>query len=191
MVRNIQNCKKVVFLDRDGVINRDSPDYIKSWSEFEFLPGSLEAIQRLTAESFAIIVITNQSAIGRKLISKKQLENMHRLMVKNVRSHGGRIDDIFYCPHVPADDCTCRKPKPGMIHSAIHAYRLDAASSIMIGDSVRDIACARNAGCGRAILVRTGYGIEAEKRLTREGISADYIANDLYDAVRWIIRISG
>ena len=189
MVRNIKNFKKVVFLDRDGVINRDSPDYIKSWSEFEFLPGSLEAIQKLTAEGFAIVVITNQSAIGRKLISKKQLEHMHRMMAENVRSHGGRIDDIFYCPHVPADDCNCRKPKPGMIHRAVHTYPIDPASSIMIGDSVRDIACARNAGCGHAILVKTGYGVEAEKRLSREGISADFIADDLYDAVRWIIRV--
>ena len=188
MVRKKQNLKKVVFLDRDGVINRDSPGYIKSWSEFEFLPGSLEAIRQLTSKGFAIIVITNQSAVNRNLISKNELEHMHRLMVENVRSHGGRIDDIFYCPHVPTDDCDCRKPKPGMIHSAIHTYRLDVASSIMIGDSVRDIACARNAGCGRAILVKTGYGIEAEKRLSREGISADFIADDLYDAVEWIIK---
>jgi D-glycero-D-manno-heptose 1,7-bisphosphate phosphatase len=187
-VRKKQNFKKVVFLDRDGVINRDSPEYVKSWSEFEFLPGSLEALRQLTAKGFAIIVITNQSAVNRNLISKKQLEHMHRLMEKDVRSHGGRIDDIFYCPHVPADHCDCRKPKPGMLHSAREAYPIDLASSIMIGDSVRDIACARNARCGRVILVKTGYGIEAEKRLSREGISADYIAEDLYDAAGWIIK---
>jgi D-glycero-D-manno-heptose 1,7-bisphosphate phosphatase len=188
-VRKKQNFKKVVFLDRDGVINRDSPEYIKSWSEFEFLPGSLEAIRQLTAKGFAIIVITNQSAVNRHLISKNELDHMHRLMEEIVRSHGGRIDDIFYCPHIPEDGCDCRKPKPGMIHSARDAYSIDLASSIMIGDSVRDIACARNAGCGQAILVKTGYGIEAEKRLPREGISADYIADDLYDAVGWINRV--
>jgi D-glycero-D-manno-heptose 1,7-bisphosphate phosphatase len=189
MVRKKQNFKKVVFLDRDGVINRDSPEYIKSWSEFEFLPGSLEAIQQLTSKGFAIIVITNQSAINRKLISKNELEHMHRLMEEDVRSHGGRIDDIFYCPHIPEDGCDCRKPKPGLIFSAREAYSIDLASSIMIGDSVRDIACARNAGCGKAILVKTGYGIKTEKRLSRQGISADFIADDLYGAVEWINRI--
>ena len=186
---NKKKFEKVVFLDRDGVINRDSPDYIKGWSEFEFLPGSLEAIRQLTSNGFATIIITNQSAINRSLISKKELEHMHRLMDKQVRSHGGRIDDIFYCPHVDADSCDCRKPKPGMIYSAREAYQIDLSSSIMIGDSVRDIVCARNAGCGQAVLVRTGYGIETEKMLSQKGISADYIADDLYNAVRWINRI--
>ena len=188
-MRNKKKIKKVVFLDRDGVINRDSPDYIKSWSEFEFIPGSLEAIRQLTASGFAIIIITNQSAINRRFISKKELEHMHRLMDKNVRSHGGRIDDIFYCPHLPTDGCDCRKPKPGMIYSARDAYQIDLASSILIGDSVKDIACARNAGCGQAVLVRTGYGIEAEKMLSQAGISANYIADDLYDAVGWITKV--
>ena len=188
-MRNKQKFEKVVFLDRDGVINRDSPDYIKSWSEFEFLPGSLEAIRQLTSNGFAIIIITNQSAINRSLISKKKLEQMHRLMDKDVRSHGGRIADIFYCPHIPADDCDCRKPKPGMIFKARKAYQIDLACSILVGDSVRDIACARNAGCGQAVLVRTSYGTEAETVLSQQGIFADYIADDLYDAVRWINRI--
>ena len=187
-MRNKQRFEKVVFLDRDGVINRDSPDYIKSWSEFEFLPGSLEAIRQLTSNGFAIIIITNQSAINRSLISKKNLEQIHRMMDKNIRTHGGRIDDIFYCPHVPADNCDCRKPKPGMIYSAREAYQINLARSILIGDSARDIACARNAGCGQAILVRTGKGIEAEKGLSQQGISADYIADDLYGAVGWIKR---
>ena len=188
-MRNKQKFEKVVFLDRDGVINRDSPDYIKSWSEFEFLPGSLEAIRQLTSNGFAVIIITNQSAINRSLISKKELEHMHRLMDKDVHSHGGRIDDIFYCPHVPADGCDCRKPKPGMIYRAREAYQIDLACSTLIGDSVRDIACARNAGCGQAVLVRTGYGIEAEKVLSQKGISADYIADDLYEAVGWINKV--
>ena len=189
MVRKKQNFKNVVFLDRDGVINRDSPGYIKNRSEFEFLPGSLEAIRQLTSKGFGIIVITNQSAVNRNLISKNELEHMHRLMQADVRSHGGRIDDIFYCPHIPEDGCECRKPKPGMIHSARDAYSIDLTSSIMIGDSVRDIACARNAGCGQAILVKTGYGVEAEKRLAQEGISADFVADDLFEAVRWINRV--
>ena len=89
---------KVVFLDRDGVINRDSPDYIKSWSEFEFLPGSLEAIRLLTLNGFATIVITNQSAINRKMVSGKVLDDMHTLMKQAVTSKGGKIKDIFLLP---------------------------------------------------------------------------------------------
>ncbi len=184
-----QKLDKVVFLDRDGVINRDSRDYIKSWSEFEFLPGSLNALQQLTANGFANIVITNQSAINRKLITKEELEYIHRMMKKNVRSRGGRINDIFYCPHTPEDGCDCRKPNPGLIHQAREVYQIDLADSILIGDSARDIECARNAGCGRTVLVRTGYGKQAEEILREKGISANYVADDLYEAAQWIIRI--
>jgi len=102
--------KKVVFLDRDGTINRDSPDYIKSREEFEFLPGSLEAINNLTHHGFVIIVVTNQSAVPRKLISLIELEFVHNMMALTVALNGGEIKDVFYCPHMPEDGCDCRKP---------------------------------------------------------------------------------
>ena len=97
--------QNVVFLDRDGVINHDSPDYIKSWSEFEFLPGSLKALKQLTLNRFPIIIITNQSVIHRKMVSKKDLDFIHDMMKKTVQSKGGEIKDIFYCPHIPEDRC--------------------------------------------------------------------------------------
>jgi D-glycero-D-manno-heptose 1,7-bisphosphate phosphatase len=178
--------EKVVFLDRDGVINRDSPDYIKNWSEFEFLPGSLDALRHLSANQLAVIVITNQSAINRRLISEAELEYMHRMMEKQVRAHGGRINDIFYCPHTPEDGCNCRKPKPGLIYRARDSYQIDLARSVMIGDRVRDIECGRNAGCGQTILVRTRYGTAADKKLFPKKAIVDYIADDLYDAAQWI-----
>ena len=110
--------KKVVFLDRDGVINYDSPEYIKSRSEFEFIPGSIEAIGELTLNGFTSIVISNQSALSRKLISPGELNDIHKMMKKTVASAGGRITEIFFCPHMPDDGCECRKPEPGLIFRA-------------------------------------------------------------------------
>ena len=179
--------KRVVFLDRDGVINHDSPDYIKSWSEFEFLPGSLEALKQLTLNGFSVIIITNQSAIHRKMISKEDLDVIHDMMKKNVQSNGGEIKDIFYCPHIPQDKCDCRKPKPGLIYRAKKRYRIDLKASIMVGDSAKDIECARNAGCGSAILVKTGNGVMAEKILKERMIYPDVIVRDLLEAVSWIV----
>ena len=182
-----QPLRKVVFLDRDGVINRDSPDYIKSWSEFEFLPGSLEAITLLTLNEFATIIITNQSVINRKMVSRKELEYMHTMMKKAVTSKGGHITDIFYCPHVPEDRCNCRKPNPGLILKAEQKYRIDITASVMVGDSAKDIECARNAGCGHAVLIKTGKGEEVEKILKEKSIFPDVIVRDLLDAVGWIL----
>ena len=182
-----QPLRKVVFLDRDGVINRDSPDYIKSWSEFEFLPGSLEAITLLTLNEFVTIIITNQSVINRKMVSRKELEYMHTMMKKAVTSNGGHITDIFYCPHVPEDRCNCRKPNPGLILKAEQKYRIDITASVMVGDSAKDIECARNAGCGHAVLIKTGKGEEVEKILKEKSIFPDVIVRDLLDAVGWIL----
>lgn len=179
--------KKVVFLDRDGVINRDSPDYIKNRSEFEFIPGSISAIQHLTLNGFSPIIITNQSAIGRKMMSIQDIEHIHSMMRSALASGGGEIKDIFFCPHTPEDGCDCRKPRPGMMYKARERFGIDLSKSAMIGDSAKDIECARNAGCGHAVLVRTGNGIQAEKMLAEKNIVPDHIARDLYDAARWII----
>lgn len=179
--------KNVVFLDRDGVINRDSPDYIKSWSEIEFLPGSLKALKLLSLNGFSVILITNQSVIHRKMVTEKDLDFIHDMMKKTVRSNGGEIKDIFYCPHVPEDRCDCRKPNPGLIYRAKKRYHIDLRMSIMVGDSAKDIECARNAGCGSAILVQTGNGVMAEKILKEKMIHPDIIVPNLLEAVNWII----
>ena len=179
--------KKVVFLDRDGTINRDSPGYIKGREEFEFLPGSLEAIQALTVNGFTIIVITNQSAIPRQLISRAELEHIHGMLLQTVRSNGGEIKDIFYCPHMPEDACDCRKPEPGMLLNARRKYSIDLADAVMVGDSYRDIGCGINAGCGKTVLVKTGIHANTAERLAEKGIVPDYVAEDLLDAANWII----
>lgn len=179
---------KVIFLDRDGVINRDSSDYIKSLEEFEFLPGSLEALHGLTGHGFSCIVVTNQSALARGLMAPDALDAIHRHMVAAVAAAGGRILDVFICPHLPADDCPCRKPKPGLLHAAQRKYRIDFSSAAMIGDSAKDIRCAVAAGVKTTILVRTGNGTHAERELRAQGLLADFIGEDLKQAADWIIR---
>jgi len=182
-----QILQKVAFLDRDGVINRDSADYIKHWSEFEFLPKSLEALKQLKQNGFTTIVITNQSVIHRKMVSREGLDHIHTRMKASVQSSGGEITDIFFCPHTPEDRCDCRKPKPGLIYQAKKRYRIDLANAVMVGDTAKDIECARNAGCRYALLVKTGNGIQAEKILKEKAIHPDHVAQDLFNAVHWII----
>jgi len=180
--------KHVVFLDRDGVVNRDSPNYIKSLSEFEFLPRSLAGLQMLAANQFRAILVTNQSAVNRGLITEKTLTAIHASMQAEIRAHGGEMNDIYFCPHTPIEGCECRKPAPGMILGAQKEHRIDLAAACMVGDSAKDIECARRAGVGRALLVKTGNFDKAMHDLTAKGIRPDVIVADLYDAAEWIIK---
>ena len=178
---------KTIFLDRDGVINVDSPLYIKSWNEFMFIPGSLEALRILNEKGFDVILITNQSIINRGMVTQDVLEHIFMMMNSEIESSGGKITDIFFCPHTPEEGCACRKPLTGMIQKAREKYEIDISESIMVGDSAKDIQCARNAGCGTAILVETGSGSEERKTLLRENIYPDHIANNLLEAVKWLL----
>ena len=179
--------QKVVFLDRDGTINRDSVDFIKSRSEFDFLPGSVDAIRELTASGFTNIVITNQSALARQYVSLAELTAIHDMMCRSVAASGGKITDIFFCPHLPGDGCDCRKPAPGLIHQACFKYNLEPADAVMVGDSARDIACGLNAGCSKTILVKTGKDPDVEGELRLKQIKMDFVAADLLEAAEWII----
>jgi D-glycero-D-manno-heptose 1,7-bisphosphate phosphatase len=179
--------KKIVFIDRDGTINRDSADYIRSRSEFDFIPGSIEAIRNLTANGYTSIVITNQSALARKFISREELDAMHAMMCRAVACGGGKITDVFFCPHMPDEGCKCRKPAPGLIYQAKKKYNIELADSIMVGDHVKDIACGRNAGCGMTVLVKSGLDPDVEKELKIKPISTDYVAGNLFEAAEWII----
>ncbi|MBF0258774.1 MAG: D-glycero-beta-D-manno-heptose 1,7-bisphosphate 7-phosphatase [Desulfamplus sp.] len=152
-----------VFLDRDGVINMDSPDYIKCAEEFHFIESSAEAIALLNRRGFDVIVITNQSGVGRGLFTRKEMHDIFDKMQKGVVRAGGTIKDIFFCPHTPKEICSCRKPLSGLILQAMEKYGIDPARSCMVGDSVRDIECGYNAGCGYTVLVRTGNGEEVER----------------------------
>ena len=176
-----------IFLDRDGVINQDSPFYIKSPEEFHFIEGSPQAVALLNENRFDVILITNQSAVGRKMITQNTLDAIFKKMITGVEAAGGRIKDIFFCPHTPDAGCDCRKPKPGLIIQAKDRYGIDLSASLMVGDSAKDIECALAAGCQKTILVKTGNGQKAFNALDENGVAPDLFANDLFEAVQWII----
>jgi D-glycero-D-manno-heptose 1,7-bisphosphate phosphatase len=147
----------LIILDRDGVINEDSDDYIKTPEEWIPIPGSLEAISTLNRAGHLVVVATNQSGIARGLYTEAGLAKIHQRMQDALAQVGGHIDAIFYCPHHPDTHCHCRKPKAGLLQEIAKKYHTDFKDAVMIGDAVRDIACAKTAGCP-AILVRTGKG---------------------------------
>ncbi|MCL2075375.1 MAG: D-glycero-beta-D-manno-heptose 1,7-bisphosphate 7-phosphatase [Betaproteobacteria bacterium] len=147
----------LVILDRDGVINHDSDQFIKSPDEWRPIPGSLEAIARLTQSGYTVVVATNQSGIGRGLFDMDAMNAIHEKMLKAVSAAGGHIDAFFYCPHTADSDCRCRKPKPGMFHDISERFNIDLPGAPAIGDSLRDLEAAAAAGC-RPMLALTGKG---------------------------------
>ena len=148
---------KLIILDRDGVINHDSPTYIKSPDEWHPIPGSLEAIARFSNAGYRVMVATNQSGIGRGLFDLETLGKIHTKMHNAVQAAGGHIDAIFFCPHPDSANCDCRKPKPGMILDILARTGVAPHECLMVGDSLRDMLAGDGAGC-RTILVLTGNG---------------------------------
>lgn len=172
--------RKLVILDRDGVINHDSDDFIKSVDEWIPLPGSLEAMARLTQAGWIVSVATNQSGLARGLYDEAALEAMHQKMRDLLAAHGGRVDYLAYCPHGPNEESTCRKPLPGMYEEIAAHFACSLNGVPVIGDSLRDLqaAVAVNA---QPILVRTGKG---ERTLAAGGIpEATPVFDDLAAAV--------
>ena len=152
---------KLVILDRDGVINTDSDQYIKSPEEWKPIPGSLEAIAKLCQGGYRVVVSTNQSGVGRGLFVMDTLNAIHDKMHKAVIQAGGRLDAIFFCPHTTADKCACRKPKPGMLQEIATRYNADLNDVPVIGDSLRDLQAAVAVGA-QPILVLTGKGAKTQ-----------------------------
>ncbi len=144
--------ESVLFLDRDGVINRDSPHYIKHWDEVELYPDALDSLRRLRERGIATILISNQSGLGRGIITWKDFWEMHERMVAAIREHGGDIMAAFFCPHRPDEGCSCRKPKPGMILTASHLFSIPVERTFMIGDRWKDVAAMIEAG-GRGVML--------------------------------------
>ncbi len=159
---------KLVILDRDGVINRDSEQYIKSPDEWQPIAGSLEAIARFTQAGFRVVVATNQSGLERGLFDMATLNAMHDKMHKAVNQLGGRIDAVFFCPHAQDAGCACRKPQPGMLVEIAERFNVAIEGMPAIGDSLRDLQAASAAGA-RPILVLTGKG---EQTLEAGGLPA-------------------
>lgn len=150
---------KLVILDRDGTINYDSDQYIKSPAEWRPIPGSLEAIGRLTQAGYRIVVATNQSGIARGLFDTSTLIAIHDTLQRAAAQAGGRVDAFFFCPHAPDSTCACRKPKPGMVLEVARRFNVSLADVYMVGDTLRDIEAASAAGA-RPVLVLSGRGRE-------------------------------
>jgi D-glycero-D-manno-heptose 1,7-bisphosphate phosphatase len=173
-----------ILLDRDGVINRERPDYVRRWEEFEFLPGVLGALRRLAVRNWPTAVVTNQSVIGRGLATAEVVHDIHRRMIAAVEAAGGRIDAVFVCPHVPGHGCACRKPLPGLLAQAAEALQLRLAECYFVGDALSDLHSARAAGC-RPILVQSGLQGSALPALLK-GAGVPLVA-DLPSAVAVIL----
>jgi len=168
---------KLVILDRDGTINHDSDEYVKSADEWVPMPGALEAIARLNHAGWHVVVATNQSGLGRGLFDVAALNAMHTKMHKLLATAGGRIDAIFYCPHSPEETCNCRKPLPGLFEQIGERYGMDLKGTHAVGDSLRDLQASAAVGCSPH-LVYTGKGLA----LKDQPLPADFPAGTLAHA---------
>jgi D-glycero-D-manno-heptose 1,7-bisphosphate phosphatase len=177
---------KLIILDRDGVINDESEDYIKSPEEWHPIPGSLEAIALLSQADYTIVVATNQSGVGRGYYTEAGLAQIHEKMLTCAKTRGGKIDRVFYCPHHPDAHCACRKPAIGLFTQIAEAYHVNLKNCIMIGDSLRDIQAAEKVGC-KPLLVLTGNGEQTLKNnpALRDKIS---VFPDLLAAVKALLK---
>ncbi|MEK9669903.1 MAG: D-glycero-beta-D-manno-heptose 1,7-bisphosphate 7-phosphatase [Gammaproteobacteria bacterium] len=175
----------IIILDRDGVINQDSDEYIKSPREWQAIPGSLEAIKKLNDAGYDVCVATNQSGLGRGLFSIQTLDQIHQKMINELEAMGGVIRMIVYCPHHPDAKCTCRKPSTGLLTTINEEFRLDSDTSWMVGDTAKDVECAHRMGI-RGALVRTGKG---ERELRKGVVSRETtpIFDDLAEFVAWLL----
>jgi len=172
-----------VIVDRDGVINEDSDQYIKSVAEWRPIAGSLEAISELTRGGYRVAVVTNQSGVGRGLFDEGTLAAIHQHMLTAVRAAGGDLAGIYYCPHTPAAECDCRKPRPGLFRKLERDLGASVHGAPYIGDKLSDIDAAAATGA-RPILVRTGRGVLAESQAVARGAM---VFDDLLDAARSLL----
>jgi D-glycero-D-manno-heptose 1,7-bisphosphate phosphatase len=185
--------RRAVFLDRDGTINEDV-GYPGRYDQVRIYPYSFEAVRKLNAAGLAVVVITNQSGVGRGFFTEDALRVLHDSLREAFLAAGARIDAVYYCPHFPGSsspaydiDCACRKPFPGMAIRAREELGLDLEGSYLVGDKVEDVRFGLNAGT-RTILVLTGYGEASRDSLRREGVEPAHIASDLGKAVDWILE---
>jgi D-glycero-D-manno-heptose 1,7-bisphosphate phosphatase len=180
-----EKMRQAVFLDRDGVIIENRPDHVKNWAEVDFLEGAMSALRRLSQTPLAIVVVSNQGAVGRGLLDETTMWELQQRIVAEVAQHGGRIDASYLCPHHPDDGCDCRKPSPGMLQQAAREHQLDLRHSWLVGDAVTDLQAAQAAGV-RGIMVRTGRGARQESLLPAE--SNGLVVDNLEAAVEYILK---
>ena len=174
---------RILFLDRDGVINHDAPTGIHSPAQWQAIPGSLEAIASLNRAGWQVFVMTNQSGIARQYYDLQALSDIHEKMLEELSSVGGCIQEIFFCPHGPDAGCDCRKPRPGMLLACQRKYGFPIEDVFFVGDKVSDVEAARAAGC-QPLLVLTGQGAEARARLPEQSVP---FFDDLDAVATWLL----
>jgi D-glycero-D-manno-heptose 1,7-bisphosphate phosphatase len=178
---SIMNTNRAIFIDRDGVINHDY-GYVFKWSDFKFIAGSIDAMRLLYNNGFLLFIITNQSGISREFYSESDLSALNEDMCAFLSKYGVKIQQIYYCPHMPEDKCICRKPSPELILRAQKDHRVDLRQSYMIGDKMSDIEAGLNAGVGSQIL------IDQSDRYASQPSSTFSIAKSLYEAAKTILK---
>jgi len=176
-----------IFLDRDGVLIENIAGYVRSWSDVRPYPSAIAALTRLRHLPYPVLIVTNQSVVGRGLISSAEAEAMNARLVETIRAGGGRIDGVFMCPHAPEDGCACRKPRPGLLLQARDELDLNLAESLLVGDALEDIQAAQAAGVGRAALVRTGRGATQEAEIARLSWRGVSVFADLAEALTGLL----
>lgn len=178
--------RKVVFIDRDGVINVDLWKYVETWKEFRFEKGALDALKTLTDKGFDIFIISNQAGVGDGVFSEAAMWQVHEKMIAAMAKREIKIKGTRYCPHGKKARCDCRKPKTQLLEKAVTNISFDRDKTYFVGDKLSDLEAGRNFGV-RTILVRTGYGKDTEKKLTKK-LQPDHIVNDLKEAVPLIVK---
>jgi len=176
--------KKILILDRDGVINQDSDAFVKSAEEWIPLPGSIEAIAKLYKAGWTLAVATNQSGLARGKFTQQDLNDQHAKMLNLIHQAGGDLHHIAWCPHGPDDGCECRKPKAGLLDQISQALNLDLTGGFMVGDALRDLQAGQEKGC-QAVLVRTGKGMKT--LAMGEGLEAVYVVDNLAELAEQLL----
>jgi len=174
---------KAVFIDRDGVINQCSGEYITKPEDFIFLPNAVTALKKLYKSDYKVIIITNQSGVGKGIYTENDLEEVHKKMHILLKEKDIELDGLYYCTHHPNENCECRKPRLGMVKKAIKDYNIDVEQSFFIGDKTSDIKAGKDSGC-KTFLVMTGYAGK-DKAYDAE---PDFIVSDLLEAVNQILN---
>ena len=174
---------RAAFLDRDGTLVPDIP-YLDDAGRLRLFPGAADGIARLRKAGFKVVLVTNQSGVGRGLFSEETLGRIHAKLIEMLEKEGAELDGLYYCPHKPGDGCSCRKPATGMLDRAAEEMNISIRKSYVVGDDITDIDMARNAGA-RSVLVLTGHGTES-----RSVANPDAVASDFTEAVNWILEDS-
>ena len=178
-----------IFLDRDGVLIENRSDYVRDWSDVKIYPEAISALSLSAIKNYKIVIVTNQSAVGRGIISLETANSINSQLVNLIHQHGGQVDGVYMCPHKPDDACFCRKPKPGLLFQAAKELSLDIQSSWMIGDAWSDVQAGQSAGVRQAILLKTGRGKEQLSQSRPENITNHLIFDNLPLAFDAIITI--